>query len=140
MLLNMATSSGINIMIKESFVHKQLCGFLSACVIINHVCSGRWSRAAEWEVSSLGQCSEWKLIADPIMHVYMETTDGSSIERKESALVWHYQNTDHDFGSCQAKELVGHLERVLANEPVVVKRGHQIVEVKPQVCTISEIP
>lgn len=73
------------------------------------------------------------------MDVYTETTDGSSIERKESALVWHYHNTDHDFGSCQAKELVGHLERVLANEPVVVKRGHQIVEVKPQVCTISAI-
>jgi trehalose 6-phosphate synthase/phosphatase len=68
------------------------------------------------------------------MEVYKETTDGSAIETKESGLVWHYQDADHDFGSCQAKELVSHLERVLANEPVVVKRGHQIVEVKPQVC------
>jgi trehalose 6-phosphate synthase/phosphatase len=73
------------------------------------------------------------------MHLYMETTDGSFIEQKESALVWHYQNTDHDFGLCQAKELVGHLERVLSNEPVAVRRGHQIVEVKPQVCTLSDI-
>lgn len=92
----------------------------------------RWNKAAEWETSFSGIYSEWKLIADPIMHVYMETTDGSFIEPKESALVWHYQNTDHDFGSCQAKELVSHLERVLSNEPVVVRRGHQIVEVKPQ--------
>ncbi|XP_062198700.1 probable alpha,alpha-trehalose-phosphate synthase [UDP-forming] 10 [Phragmites australis] len=92
----------------------------------------RWNKAAEWETSSSGLDSEWKHIAEPVMHVYEETTDGSFIERKESALVWHYQNTDHDFGSCQAKELAGHLERVLANEPVVVKRGHQIVEVKPQ--------
>ncbi|CAN6182141.1 unnamed protein product [Urochloa humidicola] len=92
----------------------------------------RWNKATEWEINSSGQCSEWKLIADPVMHVYTETTDGSYIEHKERALVWHYENTDQDFGSCQAKELVGHLERVLANEPVVVKRGHQIVEVKPQ--------
>ncbi|KAL6846646.1 hypothetical protein ACP4OV_024094 [Aristida adscensionis] len=92
----------------------------------------RWNRAAGWEASSSGLDSQWKDIAEPVMNVYKETTDGSVIEQKESALVWHYQNTDHDFGSCQAKELAGHLERVLANEPVVVKRGHQIVEVKPQ--------
>lgn len=92
----------------------------------------RWNKAAEWETSLSGFHSEWKLIAEPIMRLYMETTDGSFIEQKESALVWHYQNTDHDFGSCQAKELVGHLERVLSNEPVAVRRGHQIVEVKPQ--------
>jgi trehalose 6-phosphate synthase/phosphatase len=67
------------------------------------------------------------------MQVYTETTDGSSIESKESALVWHYLDADHDFGSFQAKELQGHLERVLSNEPVVVKCGHYIVEVKPQV-------
>jgi len=107
--------------------------------LINHVCSPRWNKAAEWETSLSGLHSEWKLIAEPIMHLYMETTDGSFIEQKESALVWHYQNTDHDFGSCQAKELVGHLERVLSNEPVAVRRGHQIVEVKPQVCTVSDI-
>jgi trehalose 6-phosphate synthase/phosphatase len=66
------------------------------------------------------------------MQVYTETTDGSSIEPKESALVWHYLDADHDFGSFQAKELQDHLERVLSNEPVVVKCGHYIVEVKPQ--------
>lgn len=63
----------------------------------------------------------------------MDATDGSTIEFKESALVWHHQDADPDFGSCQAKELLDHLESVLANEPVVVKRGQHIVEVKPQV-------
>ncbi|WVZ64806.1 hypothetical protein U9M48_014278 [Paspalum notatum var. saurae] len=92
----------------------------------------RWNKAVEWETSFPCPYSDWKLIAELVMRVYMETTDGSFIEPKESALVWHYQNTDRDFGSCQAKELVRHLERVLANEPVVVRRGHQIVEVKRQ--------
>lgn len=71
------------------------------------------------------------------MRLYTETTDGSTIEAKESALVWHHQDADRDFGSCQAKELLDHLESVLVNEPVVVNRGHQIVEVKPQVNTLS---
>ena len=77
--------------------------------------------------------SDWKKIVQPVMDLYTETTDGSFIEKKESALVWHHQDADPDFGSCQAKELLDHLESVLANEPVVVRRGQQIVEVKPQV-------
>lgn len=71
------------------------------------------------------------------MKLYTEATDGSYIEPKESACVWHHQDADPFFGSCQAREMLDHLENVLANEPVVVKRGHQIVEVKPQVRTKS---
>lgn len=73
------------------------------------------------------------------MRLYTEATDGSCIEQKESALVWHHQDADSDFGSCQAKELLDHLENVLANEPAVVKRGQHIVEVKPQVKPTCDI-
>lgn len=73
------------------------------------------------------------------MRLYTEATDGSNIEVKESALVWHHQDADPDFGSCQAKELLDHMESVLANEPAVVNRGQHIVEVKPQVCLLPAI-
>lgn len=33
--------------------------------------------------------------------VYTESTDGTYIEVKESALVWHYSDADPDFGSWQ---------------------------------------
>lgn len=71
-------------------------------------------------------------LAEPVMRSYTEATDGSGIERKESALVWHYQDADPGFGFSQAKEMLDHLESVLANEPVAVKSGQLIVEVKPQ--------
>lgn len=74
----------------------------------------------------------WKDIVLPILQLYTESTDGSSIEAKESALVWHYRDADPDFGSWQAKELLDHLEGVLSNEPVEVVPGQTIVEVKPQ--------
>ncbi|XP_030938865.1 probable alpha,alpha-trehalose-phosphate synthase [UDP-forming] 9 [Quercus lobata] len=92
----------------------------------------RWSRTSNWETNPIGTDFDWKRIAEPVMRSYTETTDGSNIEAKESALVWHHQDADPDFGTCQAKELLDHLENVLANEPVVVKRGQHIVEVKPQ--------
>ncbi|KAJ6836174.1 putative alpha,alpha-trehalose-phosphate synthase [UDP-forming] 6 [Iris pallida] len=86
----------------------------------------------EWETCVPVVDFDWKQIAEPVMKVYTETTDGSTIEAKESALVWHYQYADPDFGSCQAKELLDHLESVLTNEPVSVKSGQHFVEVKPQ--------
>ncbi|KAJ9163726.1 hypothetical protein P3X46_023361 [Hevea brasiliensis] len=92
----------------------------------------RWSRMSNWETSSFVADFDWKKIAEPVVKSYAEATDGSYIETKESALVWHHQYADPFFGSCQAKELLDHLENVLANEPVVAKRGQHIVEVKPQ--------
>ncbi|WOH13606.1 hypothetical protein DCAR_0833116 [Daucus carota subsp. sativus] len=92
----------------------------------------RWNKISDWERSPLAIDLEWKEIVEPIMKLYTESTDGSYVETKESALVWHHQDADPDFGSCQAKELLDHLEKVLANEPAVVKRGQYIVEVKPQ--------
>lgn len=88
---------------------------------------------AEWEKCVPSADFDWKHIAEPVMQLYTETTDGSTIEYKESSLVWHYQDADPDFGSCQAKELLDHLESVLSNEPVSVKSGQNLVEVKPQV-------
>ncbi|MQL90922.1 hypothetical protein Taro_023524 [Colocasia esculenta] len=92
----------------------------------------RWSRDGEWETCGQTTGFGWIQLAEPVMKQYTEATDGSLMEKKESALVWHHQDADLAFGSTQSKELLDHLESVLANEPVAVKRGQFIVEVKPQ--------
>ncbi|XP_073280129.1 alpha,alpha-trehalose-phosphate synthase [UDP-forming] 6-like [Primulina huaijiensis] len=92
----------------------------------------RMKRDEEWERCVPAVECNWKQIAEPVMKLYTETTDGSVIEVKETAMGWCYEDADPDFGSCQAKELLDHLESVLANEPVTVKSGQNCVEVKPQ--------
>ncbi|XP_047315295.1 probable alpha,alpha-trehalose-phosphate synthase [UDP-forming] 7 [Impatiens glandulifera] len=92
----------------------------------------RWSSDKEWETCGQTHDFGWMQIAEPVMKLYTDATDGSSIETKESALVWHHRDADPGFGSSQAKEMLDHLESVLANEPVSVKTGQFIVEVKPQ--------
>lgn len=37
------------------------------------------------------------------VQVYTESTDGTSIEVKECALVWHYSDADPDFGAWQVR-------------------------------------
>lgn len=93
----------------------------------------RWSADEEWQNCGQSVDFGWIQIAEPVMKLYTESTDGSYIEIKESALVWHHRDADPGFGSSQAKELLDHLESVLANEPAAVKSGQFIVEVKPQV-------
>ncbi|XP_068641613.1 probable alpha,alpha-trehalose-phosphate synthase [UDP-forming] 9 [Aristolochia californica] len=92
----------------------------------------RWNKNCKWETCSIATDFNWKGIVEPIMKLYVEATDGSYIESKESAIVWHHEYANANFGSFQAKELLDHLENVLANEPVVVRRGNHIVEVNPQ--------
>ncbi|XLR07885.1 hypothetical protein S83_035823 [Arachis hypogaea] len=92
----------------------------------------RWGQESTWEMSHICTNFVWKSIAEPVMRLYTEATEGAYIETKESALVWHYRDADPDFGSWQAKQLLDHLDSVLANEPVVVKKGKHIIEVMPQ--------
>lgn len=73
-------------------------------------------------------------MAEPVMKLYTEATDGSYIEIKESAIVRHHQDAYPGFGSSQEKEMLDQLENVLDNEPVTAKSGQFIVEMKPQVC------
>ncbi|GFH10595.1 glyco_transf_20 domain-containing protein, partial [Haematococcus lacustris] len=121
-----------------------------------------------WEAAVSHADFSWKKIALPILQQYQcsslcgepehglllpwpeqESTDGSSIEAKESALVWYYKDADPDFGSWQAKELLDHLEGVLSNKPVEIVGSNQAVEIKPQgvskgqavyACTVGQKP
>ncbi|KAF9613394.1 hypothetical protein IFM89_008224 [Coptis chinensis] len=68
---------------------------------LHTVCA--WSKASAWESSPLFADTDWKRIVVP--------------------------DADLDSGSCKAMELLDHLESVLTNEPVAVKKGHHIVEV-----------
>uniref|UniRef100_A0A165YXD7 Uncharacterized protein n=1 Tax=Daucus carota subsp. sativus TaxID=79200 RepID=A0A165YXD7_DAUCS len=88
----------------------------------------RRSQDEEWEVCGHSSEFGWMDMAKPVLNLYTEATDGSSVETKESALVWQYRDADPGFGFSQAKELLDHLESVLANEPVEVKSGQFIVE------------
>ncbi|KAJ4956816.1 hypothetical protein NE237_013599 [Protea cynaroides] len=83
----------------------------------------RMKRDDEWETCvPVADCS-WKQTTEPVMKLYTKTSYRFTIEDKETGLVWCYEDGDFDFGSCQAKELLDHLESFLANDPVSVKSG-----------------
>jgi trehalose 6-phosphate synthase/phosphatase len=101
---------------------------------------GYWYRGVdtnnEWiELAPPGtdiHVAAWKETVLPILEQYMEATDGSFIQAKESSFVWHYRDADADFGNWQAKELVDHLEGALEHNAVDVRRGNNVVEITAQ--------
>ena len=67
--------------------------------------SGRWSWDCPWETGGLSADFDWKKIVKPVMAHYIETTDGSFIGQKESALLWHHQEAD-PFAHVKPKSLL----------------------------------
>ena len=71
----------------------------------------------------------WKNQIIDIFQLYTGMTPGSFIEEKTSSIVWHYRNSDPEFGSWKAHQLVAELYEMLSNLPVEIHHGKKIVEV-----------
>ena len=63
----------------------------------------RRAGSLEWDTRSSVEEMSWRSIVGPILQQYTESTDGSYVEKKESAFVWHYAAADPDFGSLQVR-------------------------------------
>mmetsp|Transcript_22797 Transcript_22797/g.49979 ORF Transcript_22797/g.49979 Transcript_22797/m.49979 type:complete len:855 (-) Transcript_22797:139-2703(-) len=111
-------------------------------IAAEHGCFYRNNAESGWKQAKgenmLNEVALWKRVALPILESYAEATDGSFIQDKESAVVWHFNNADPDFGTWQSKELVTHLEDLLVGHPVDVNVGGYTVEIKPKGITKAE--
>ena len=83
----------------------------------------------EWIVFDAQADLSWKNQIIDIFQLYTGMTPGSNIEEKTSSVVWHYRNSDPEFGSWKANQLVAELYEMLSNLPVEIHHGKKIVEV-----------
>lgn len=85
--------------------------------------------AAEWIEFDPQAALSWKSQIIDIFQLYTGMTPGSFIEEKTSSVVWHFRNSDPEFGSWKAHQLVAELCEMLSNLPVEIHHGKKIVEV-----------
>jgi trehalose 6-phosphate synthase/phosphatase len=89
----------------------------------------RPSEDSGWLMLEPGADLSWKnQIAEVFAH-FSGMTPGSSVEEKASSVVWHYRESDPEFGSWKASHLVAVLVEMMSNLPVVIQHGKKIVEV-----------
>ncbi len=94
--------------------------------------NGAWVRPAEkgeWQ-ATVALDTRWKDRIRPILERFEKRIPGSSIEEKETSLVWHYRRVDLNTGSIAARELIDTLTNLTANLELVVFIGNQSVEVR----------
>jgi trehalose 6-phosphate synthase/phosphatase len=98
-------------------------------LIAEHGYCYRHHNFAEWIVFDTQADLSWKNQIIDIFQLYTGMTPGSVIEEKTSSVVWHYRNSDPEFGNWKANQLVAELYEMLSNLPVEIRHGQKIVEV-----------
>lgn len=58
---------------------------------------------------------EWMQLVEDLMNHYVDKTDGSFMERKESTIVFDFTDADSQFGTMIAQELAKHLDILKSN-------------------------
>jgi len=89
----------------------------------------KYQNTSEWVEFDPQTDLSWKNQIIDVFQLYTGMTPGSVIEEKTSSVVWHYRNSDPEFGSWKAHQLVAELYEMLSNLPVEIHHGKKIVEV-----------
>lgn len=86
-------------------------------------------RGGEWQERGVQAAQGLRRVL-PLLEEFRRRTPGAMIERKRSALAWHYRSAEPEFGLFQAKELLNELEELLRKRPFSVLRGNRVIEVR----------
>jgi trehalose 6-phosphate synthase/phosphatase len=95
---------------------------------------GLWHRAdrsSSWETST-GASTAWMPQAQAILEWFAARTPGALVERKASALAWHYRMSDPEMGAEHARYLRRTLAAALHDQPVDILDGKKVVEIRPR--------
>ena len=124
----------VKVFINSGRDHETLGEWFDECPIDLIAEHGAWMKQAgekKWRLLGVLDTS-WKSDVATVLENYVERTPGSRIEEKETALAWHYRQTEETLGNWQALELVSVLENTLRGEPVQVLHGAKVVEIRQQ--------
>ncbi|MFK7733580.1 MAG: bifunctional alpha,alpha-trehalose-phosphate synthase (UDP-forming)/trehalose-phosphatase [Pseudomonadales bacterium] len=84
--------------------------------------------ADQWVSLNPDNDFSWKEAVLEVFSLYEGSTPGSSIEEKQSSVVWHYRLSDPVYGGWKANQLLSDMYSMLGNLPVEIHHGKRIVE------------
>eukprot|EP00397_Hematodinium_sp_SG-2012_P012902 GEMP01013086.1.p1 GENE.GEMP01013086.1~~GEMP01013086.1.p1 ORF type:complete len:901 (+),score=156.68 GEMP01013086.1:87-2789(+) len=101
---------------------------------------GEWKTScAPEDTLAQNEDEEWLIGVVEVFEYFQERTPGSYTDRQEYSLKWYYDNTQADFGSAQARELLIHLwAGPLVNSEAEVVLGSRSVTVRPHACSRAQ--
>ncbi len=131
LLKNLAGTSGVDLAIvsgrNQEFL-QSVFGHLNVTLFAEHGALRRVNGI--WE-SIYRKDLGWQSEIIRIMQELTESTPGSHIEKKKTALVWHYRSTDKWLSELRVAQLVNKLIYPCTRRQLNLMKGDKIVEVKP---------
>lgn len=104
-------------------------GMYDFTLIAEHGSAYRRPDESTWQLLDPNADMSWKARVIEVLKHYEGSTPGSFVEEKSSAVVWHYRQSDPEFGSWKAHQLMSEIYDMVANLPVEIHHGKKIVEV-----------
>ena len=98
-------------------------------LIAEHGYCYREKKTEEWIFFAPEADLSWKDQLRDFLNLYTGMTPGSFLEEKTASLVWHYRNSDPEFGAWKAHQLVAELQEILSNLPVEIHHGKKNVTI-----------
>ncbi len=84
---------------------------------------GVWQRLIDADLS-------WLPAAEELLARTCEEVPGSTVERKETSVAWHYREAEPEYGQWRAHELLAALDQALSGLPAEVITGHRVIEIR----------
>ena len=73
---------------------------------------------------------DWENGLLSILRLFVSKTPGARLEVKETALVWHYRESDAWLGALRAQQLVNALISICSRQKLQIMQGNKVVEIK----------
>jgi trehalose 6-phosphate synthase/phosphatase len=105
-------------------------GDLKLYLTAEHGAESRFPGEKTW-TPHVDLATAWRERVRPVLADFAARTPGAFVELKRFGMAWHWRPADSDFGARQARELMVHLDQMLANSPVECIAGNRVVELKP---------
>jgi len=119
---------------------EMVCGSLPVILAPEGCCvcrdlKGEWRSMVE---DAGNDAQEWMGGVKAVFDYFRERTPGSYIERQDLLIRWYWEDTQTDFGSAQAREVLIHLwAGPLVNSEAEVVVGDRSITVRPHSCSRS---
>ena len=94
---------------------------------------GFYKEAGVWHKNL--RSAEWDGELLTLLQRFVAKTPRARLETKQTALAWHYRQSDAWLGSLRAQQLVNHLAPLCSRLRLQIMQGDKVVEIKSPDCT-----
>ena len=111
---------------RDHFTLEKWLGSLPVCMAAEHGAFYKENGVWHKNIKKL----EWSTGLQSILQMFVAKTPRSRLEVKETALAWHYRESDAWLGTLRAQQLVNALISICTRQKLQILQGNKVIEIK----------